>query len=189
MILKELMRRCRSYRRFNEKRTITKEELSELIKLAGLAPSARNAQPLRYMLSCDRVTNKAIFPLIAWAGYLKEWDGPEEGERPTGYIVVLKERDTSECSVLFDAGLAVESILLGAVEMGLGGCIIGAYPKAELKRVLSIPDSFDPLYIIALGEPSEKVVIEPVKNGDIKYWRDEESVHHVPKRDVSDLIL
>ena len=187
--IKELMRKCRSYRRFNEKRSLTKDELWDLIALARLSPSARNAQPLRYILSCDEMTNKAVFPLIAWAGYLKDWDGPEAGERPTGYIVVLKERDVSECSVLFDAGLAVQAILLGAVERGLGGCVIGAYSKEKLRKVLSIPEAYDPLYIIALGEPSEKVVIEPLKDGDVKYWRDEESVHHVPKRDLSDLVL
>ena len=189
MILNELMRKCRSYRRFNEQRAIMKDELIDLIGLARLAPSARNAQPLRYMLLCQPEVNAQIFPLIAWAGYLKDWDGPAPGERPTAYIVVLREAAASECNVLFDAGLAVQAILLGAVEKGLGGCIIGAYPKAKLKEILSISESYEPLYIIALGEPSEQVEIEPVVNGDIKYWRDEASVHHVPKRSVDNLIV
>ena len=189
MVLHDLMRKCRSYRRFNERRAIVKEELVDLIGLARLAPSARNAQPLRYILSYQTKTNAQIFPLIAWAGYLKDWDGPEPGERPTAYIVVVRETPASECNILFDAGLAVQAILLGAVEKGLGGCIIGAYPKAKLKEVLAIPESYEPLYIIALGEPAEQVEIEPLVNGDIKYWRDEASVHHVPKRSVSDLIV
>ena len=187
--LNNLMRRCRSYRRFNEQRAISREELTELIELARLAPSARNAQPLRYILSHSPETNERIFPLIAWAGYLKDWDGPTAGERPTGYIVVLRNEALSDGNTPFDAGLAVQSILLGAVEKGLGGCIIGAYSKPKLKEALSIAEGYEPLYIVALGEPSETIKIEPVKEGDIKYWRDENSIHHVPKRDISELIL
>lgn len=189
MTLSDWMQKCRSYRRFNETRIVMKEELTELIGLARLAPSARNAQPLRYVLSFQPETNEQIFPLIAWAGYLKDWNGPEPGERPAAYIVVVRNNSDSECNVLFDAGLAVQAILLGAIEKGLGGCIIGAYPKAKLKKALSIPESYEPLYIIALGEPAEQIKIEAVKEGDIKYWRDEASIHHVPKRDTGDLIL
>ena len=186
--LNDLARKCRSYRRFNEKRTISRDELTDLIALARLSPSARNGQPLRFILSTEKATNERIFPLIAWAGYLKDWDGPEAGERPTGYIVVLSSESLGG-HLLFDAGLAVQSILLGAVEKGLGGCIIGAYSKEKLKEAIAIPTGYEPLYIIALGEPTEEVVIEPLKDGDIKYWRDENSVHHVPKRDISELIL
>ena len=188
-ILHDLVRKCRSYRRFNENRVISRDELTDLVALARLSPSARNGQPLRFILSTEQATNECIFPLIAWAGYLKEWDGPESGERPTGYIVVVSNESASGGHLLFDAGLAVQSILLGAVEKGLGGCIIGAYSKEKLKKAIPIPAGYEPLYIIALGEPVEEVVIEPLKDGNIKYWRDENSVHHVPKRDISELIL
>ena len=187
--LHDLVQKCRSYRRFNEKRLIVREELTSLVALARLAPSARNGQPLRFILSCEQTMNERIFPLLAWAGYLKEWDGPEPGERPAAYIVVVSREQTLGGHLLFDAGLAVQSILLGAVEKGLGGCIIGAYSKEKLKDAIQIPAGYEPLYVIALGEPSEEVMIESLKDGDIKYWRDENSVHHVPKRDVSELIL
>ena len=60
MDLKNLVKNNRSYRRFDEKFTITRETLVELIGLARFAASGRNAQPLKYFLSNDRDLNEQI---------------------------------------------------------------------------------------------------------------------------------
>jgi nitroreductase len=188
MSIKDLVLNNRSYRRFNGDGKISRDELVELVELARTSASAANKQPLKFMISNEKEKNDMIFPKIAWAGYLPDWDGPVEKERPTGYIIILG--DTSISTNFFvDHGIAAQSILLGATEMGLGGCMIAAFNKDDLKKDLSIPDHLDPLLIIALGEPVESVVIEPIRNDDVKYYRDERGVHHVPKRQMEEILL
>lgn len=189
MTVKELVRQSRSYRRFFQDHPIEPATLRELVDLARLSPSARNAQPLKYMLSCEPQQNELIFPHLGWAGYLKEWPGPAEGERPAAYIIILGDIRLSQrfgC----DHGIAAQSILLGAAEKGLGGCIIGSIQKEQLRQAVSIPPHLEILLVIALGKPKETVVIEPVgPNGDIKYWRDAQARHHLPKRALAEIIV
>jgi nitroreductase len=188
-MLKDIVARNRSYRRFHQDQSLTIEELLDLVDLARLAPSAANRQPLKYILSNDAEKNRKIYPCLAWAAYLREWPGPDEGERPAAYIVMLADTSIS-AEVLWDHGICAQTILLGAVEKGYGGCIIGAVNKKKLCATLSIPDRYRVELVIALGKPKEAVVIEPVgPDGDIKYWRDEDRAHHVPKRSLKDLVL
>ena len=188
MNLKELILKNRSYRRFFQNHTIEKEDLVELVNLARLSPSGANNQPLKYMLSYTSEMNNDIFQHLFWAGYLKDWNGPEEGERPSGYIVMLCDKNISQNSGC-DHGIAAQSILLGATELGLGGCILGSIKREELKKSLNISDHFDIQLVIALGKPKEKVVIDSINDTvDIKYWRDGD-IHHVPKRSLEEIIV
>lgn len=189
-MLKDLVFKCRTYRRFYEDYKIDCETLKELVDLARLSSSAGNNQPLRYILSCDREKNAKIFPYVAWAKYLQDWPGPAEGERPSAYIVMLADKSVPALYYNWDAGIASEVIMLGAVEKGLGGCIMASVNKAELAKVLNVPEKYEIVFVLSLGKPKEEVVIDKIpKNGDIKYWRDEKQVHHVPKRELEDLIL
>jgi nitroreductase len=121
---------------------------------------------------------------------LKDWPGPVEGERPAAYIVVLADPRASQAYIGVDHGLAIQNILLGAVERGLGGCIIASVQRERLRQTLAIPEGYELLAVVALGAPKETVVVEPVgPDGDIKYWRDAAGVHHVPKRSLDELIL
>lgn len=188
-MLKDLIRKNRSYRRFYEDYPISKKTLKELIELARLSASAANKQPLKFIISYELEKNEMIFPHTSWAGYIKDWPGPTEGERPSAYIIILGDTEIKD-SFGCDHGIAAQSILLGATEKGLGGCMIGSIDKDNLRNVLNIPECYEILLIIALGKPKEKVVIDYVaENGDIKYWRDENDVHHVPKRTLEELIL
>ncbi len=189
-MLADLILKNRSYRRFYEDVPVDLATLRELVNLARLSASARNMQPLKYVLCCDRQTNAAIFSTLAWAGYLKDWGGPVEGERPAAYIVVLSDTTLGQAFVGVDQGLATQNILLGAVERGLGGCIIASVQRERLRQILAIPERYEILAVVALGVPKETVVIDPVgPDGDIKYWRDADGVHHVPKRSLDELIL
>ena len=188
-MIRDLILKNRSYRRFHQEVTIEEETLRELVDLARCSASAANRQPLKYILSCTPEKNAFISQNHAWAGYLTDWPGPSEGERPSAYIIVLGDTEISQ-SFGCDHGIAAQSILLGATEKGLGGCIIGSIRKDELRKAFEIPPRYELLLVIALGKPKEKVVIETVgPDGDIKYWRDAESVHHVPKRPLDDIIL
>lgn len=189
MEIRELVLKNRSYRRFHQEETIGEDILKQLVDLARLSGSGANMQPLKFMLSTDPQKNESIFPNLAWAGYLKDWDGPEEGERPSAYIIILGDRSLRE-SFGCDHGIAAQSILLGAAEKGLGGCMIGSIKKNPLRETLSIPGQYEILLVLALGKPKEEVVIEEMKeDGDIKYWRDEQGIHHVPKRSLEEIII
>jgi nitroreductase len=186
-MLKDLILRNRSYRRFSQD-SIDVDTLKELINLARLSPSASNMQPLKYIISNKSETNDLIFQCLAWAGFLKAWDGPAEDERPAAYIVILHDTKIRK-KINVDHGITAQSILLGAVEQGLGGCIIGSIDKKRLRKVLKIPSQYEILLVLALGKPKEAVVLEEMgKDGNIKYWRDEKDIHHVPKRKLDDII-
>lgn len=188
-MVRELIARNRSYRRFHEDISIDMATLKGLVDLARLSASAANLQPLKYILSCSHEKNALIFSHLAWAAYLKDWPGPAEGERPSAYIIVLGDKEVSQ-SFGCDHGIAAQSILLGATEVGFGGCIVGSVRRKQLCGVLEIPPRYDILIVIALGKPKETVKIDAVgPDGDIKYWRDKEGVHHVPKRSMDEIIV
>ena len=188
-MLKGLINKNRSYRRFDQEYSIKPKVLRELVEFARLSPSAANLQPLKYILSSDPKKNALIYPHLSWAGYLKDWSGPKEGEKPSAYIIVLGDTQISK-SFGCDHGIAAQSILLAAAEKSLGGCMIGTLNKEGLRKDLDIPLQYEILLIIALGKPKEKVVLERVgPKNDIKYWRDAQSVHHVPKRSLDEIIL
>ena len=188
-MLKDLILKNRSYRRFYQDFRIEEETLRGFVDLARLSPSAANLQPLKYILSLTEEKNSLIFPHLRWAGYLKDWQGPEEGERPSGYIVILGDRKITK-NFNCDHGIAAQSILLGATEKGLGGCIFGSIDRKGLASALSIGEEYEILLVIALGKPQEEVIVEKINSsGDVKYWRDEREVHHVPKRVLEEIIL
>ncbi|MFC2051100.1 nitroreductase family protein [Chloroflexota bacterium] len=188
-MLRDLVLKNRSYRRFHEEVSIELETLRELVDLARLSASAMNMQPLKYVLSCEPQKNSLIFSHLGWASYLKGWPGPGEGERPSAYIIVLGDTEISRAFGC-DHGIAAQSILLGATERGLGGCMIATVKRQELSRALDIAPGYEILLVIALGKPGETVVIEEVgSGGDTKYWRDSQGVHHVPKRALDDIII
>jgi nitroreductase len=188
-MLKELIKNNRSYRRFFQDEKIEIETLRELINFARLSPTGANKQALKFIVSNDSEKNRLIFNQLAWAGYLKDWPGPEEGERPSAYIIILGDKEISN-SFGCDHGIAAQSILLGAVERGYGGCMIGSIKREMLSQELHIPDRYEILLVLALGKPKETIVIEKIgEDGSIKYYRDKDNIHHVPKRDLDELII
>ncbi len=187
-MIKDLVLKNRSYRRFYQNEKLSKKDLRELVDLARLSPSGANLQPLKFIISNEEETNKIIFKNLAWAGYLKDWDGPVEGERPSAYIIILGEKNPVK-PYEYDVAIACQSMLLGAVEKGYGGCIFGSIKRIPLSKEINIPEDYKITLILALGKAKEEVCIDTVKNGDIKYWRDEKGVHHVPKRNLDDLII
>jgi nitroreductase len=188
MNMKDLVSRTRSYRRFDEGHIIDYKALENLVGLARLSASGANRQPLKFLIYNTREDCARVFPSLVWAGYLKDWDGPEPGERPTGYIIILGDKTIAE-EFAVDCGIAAQSMKLGATEVGLGGCMIASIKRELLRAELKIPDRFEILLILALGKPIEKVIIDHMVDDDVKYWRDKEKSHHVPKRPLSELII
>lgn len=189
MTFKDIVARNRSYRRFRENATISEGTLRELVEMARQSPSARNAQPLKYVLSCGSRMNARIYETLSWAGALKDWAGPEPGERPAAYVVILLDTGIS-ANVGHDAGIAAQSILLGAVERGLGGCMIASIRRSQLADTLSVPAGLEISLVIALGEPVETVVLEDApEGGPVTYYREPDGTHHVPKRRLEEIVI
>ncbi|MDC7224776.1 MAG: nitroreductase family protein [Spirochaetales bacterium] len=183
----KLMRETRSIRRFKEA-PVSRETLEKLVECARFSPSGANGQPLKFALINSPEECAEMFPLIKWAGALKDWDGPVRGERPSAYIVIFLDKEISP-SPGVDHGIAAQSMMLGARALGLGCCMIGAYHKAGLIKLLNPPENLSPLLILALGEPGETIHVEECPPGEsTTYYRDKKDEHHVPKRTCKELI-
>jgi nitroreductase len=188
-MFKDLVLKNRSHRRFQEDIPVERETLVQLIDLARHVASPHNLQPLKYMIFCDAEVNEKIFRTISWAMYLKDWPGPKPGERPPSYIIVLGDSEIS-ISCERDAAIAAQTIMLGATELGYSGCMLGSPKRDMLREFLKIPERYQIMLVLAIGKPGEKVVIDEVgADGSIKYWRDQDDVHHVPKRKLEDIVL
>lgn len=186
---KDLVKENRSCRRFDNAHKIDEKILRDLVDLAGNCASAANMQPLKYVICRDEDKNKEIFSCLGWAAYLKDWKGPVKEERPSAYIIIMGDHTISD-KFWCDHGITAQTMLLGARAMGLGGCMFGSINIKKLKASLDIADHLEPKLVVALGKPVEKIQIDELnENGDIKYWRDETGVHHVPKRKLSDIII
>jgi nitroreductase len=187
-MLAELVLKNRSYRRFNGKIKVPAKTVEKLIGLARLCPSGRNQQALKFMPITKPDDCDQLFPFLAWAGYLKEWDGPVKNEQPTAYIIILGDTLLG-AKFEIDLGICAQTILLGAIENNFGGCMIGSIRREEVRSLFQIPGHLEILLVIALGKPVERVVVEEVKDGNIRYWRDLEQTHHVPKRAMDEILI
>ena len=189
MDLRQMVLANRSYRRFDAAHRIDMAVLEELVALARCTPSAGNCQPLKYVLCTSPECAARIFDTLAWAAYLADWPGPEPSERPTAYLVVLRDTTIVSRGPEVDLGIAAQTILLGAAERGLGGCMVMNVRKDDLSRTLALPEHLAIVLVIALGRPVETVVLEDCPpGGSIRYYRDAGRTHHVPKRTVAELI-
>lgn len=189
--LRELLKSNRTFRRFDNSRPVGEDTLCKLIELTRYCSSGRNLQPLRYRLVSTPEECAAVYPALKWAGYLTDWDGPAESERPTAYLIQCIDTElTTNC--LCDDGLQLETITLGASSLGIHGCIIKAFNAVKIAETLEIPARYKPLYVLALGYPAETVELidtDGSTSADIRYYRDASGHHIVPKRPTEELLI
>lgn len=191
MKLRELVEKNRSYRGYDESYHFTKEQLLEYVDLTRFTAASINIQPLKYHITYDPAEAETVFALTKWARALPQMKLPHDGMHPTGFITICQDKNVSANVGRFskDVGIVAQTILLAAVEEGLGGCMIGNYDPEEVKRVMNFPDNLEPLLIVALGKPAEDIRIVPVPaDGNTNYYRDENDVHYVPKRSLEDIL-
>ena len=187
-MIKEIVKKNRTYRRFDNSVQITRKEILDWIDCARYCASAKNAQPMKYIVVTERNECAKLYPSLKWAGYLTEWDGPIPEERPTAYILQLLDTSIST-NPLCDDGLQLQAITMAAVEEGFGACIFKSFNNATLRTQFNLPEHLQIQYVVALGKPVEEVVIEPISGEDYKYWRTEDQKHHVPKRPLTEIVL
>lgn len=186
--IKHLANTTRSYRRFRQIYPVTPELMTQWVDNARVSASAGNKQPLRYRIVTDKEQCAQIFETLTWAAALPDWDGPESGQRPTGYIIMATDSETFKGELWrFDAGIAAQTIMLSSTEEGFGGCIMLSFKRGELKKILSMPEDLEPVLVLALGRPIEDIRLVDAAQDDTTYYRDEQQVHYVPKRKLEDI--
>ncbi|MGM0431511.1 MAG: nitroreductase family protein [Spirochaetota bacterium] len=185
-----IVHNARSIRRFDESSPIPAEKLYHLVDLARVTPSAANAQPLKYKLVSDPAVLGEVFSTLSWAAALPQWSGPAQGERPTGYIIILLDTAISK-KAGFDTGIAAATIQFGAAELGYGCCMLASCDRKALCSSLGIASRYEVQLVLALGTPAEQVVLETTEGaeGSVTYFRTADGVHHVPKRRLSDILV
>lgn len=190
-LIEHLSNTTRSYRRFRSIYPVTETLMTKWVDNARVTASAANLQPLRYHIVTDKEECAKVYDTLAWAGYLPDWEGPAEGERPTGYIIMAVDSEVaSPKAAQIDVGIAAQTIMLASTEEGFGGCMILSFKKKQLMEAVSFPESYEPVLVLALGRPIEDVrLVEVGEDGSIKYYRDENMVHYVPKRKLEDVLF
>lgn len=189
-MLKDLLRKSRSYRRFEQDAHIPEEALRDWVDNTRLCPSTSNSQALKFRIVSAPEECAKVYPALRWAGALKDWDGPEEGERPSAYIVILCDLSLGK-NKMWDDGITGQTILLSAAEQGFGGCMLASVDRPALAKALGIDtERYAIDLVLALGKPKEEIVLVPMPaDGSVNYYRDEKQVHYVPKRALEDLIV
>ena len=186
-MLLDLVKRARSYRRYDPTKPLSKDDLKAFVEAARLTPSAGNLQRLRYLAVTEKSEVLTLTKEVKWAGYLTDWDGPSDGEAPAAYLILLSPESTGVSQI--DVGIAAETILLAAAEKGVGGCMILNFPREALTERYKLAGKYKIELVISLGVPAEKVEIEEMKEGNVRYYRDQNDVHRVPKRALSEVFL
>lgn len=189
-MFKEILIKSRSYRRFFQNERIPYIDLKYLIECARYVPSTVNSQPLKFIIVYDEIDCEKVYNTLTWAGLLKDWSGPEVGERPSAYIIILGDLSIGK-NKFIDVGITAQTIMLAANDKGYGGCMFGSINKPKLISELKIDsEKYSVELVLALGKPKESVVIVDMdSSGSTAYYRDESSIHYVPKRSVEDLIV
>ena len=187
-MIDNLIKKTRSYRRFDATRAVSYDEFLRMVEAARSSGSSANRQRIRFALVNDRDGCDKMFQNVAFAGYLKDWSGPAENERPTAYLALMCKEETIDTSLAIDIGIAAQSMLLCATEMGLGGCMIRSFKKENVDKILG-KEGYNTALVIALGKPTERVYLTEALDGDIKYFRDENDDHAVPKLSLDELII
>lgn len=192
-MFKNTVAQCRSYRRFYQDERIAAEQLIDWIDTARITASSGNRQPLKYYATADPEQCAKIFDCCAWAAALPEWKGPQEGERPSAYIVIMHDtnRSLGEKFTCWDEGIAAQTIALAATDAGFGACILGSIKKKSLADELELDSQeLEVDLVIALGKSKEDVRIVGVpEDGSTHYWRDDKHIHYVPKRALEDVLI
>lgn len=182
MKIYQLILKRRTIRIFKNKK-IPRKILEKLVNAARLAPSARNLQPLEYLVVDDEKLCDRIFENVYFGGQVEKLRTKEN--RPVAYILVLVNKNIKPERFEHDVGLAIENIVLTAWEEGIGACIMGAIEREKISKIFNLPSHYYLDLVIALGYLAEKPVIEE-KYGH--YWRDEKGILHVPKRSLKEIL-
>jgi len=161
--------------------------LERLAGAARVAPSAANLQPLEFIVIDSPEVRAEILPCLKWAAYINPAGNPLPGHEPAGYVVILLNSGIREKMFEYDAGAAIENMIIAALGEGIGACWLLSIDRERIREILKVPESYRVDSVLALGYPDESPVVEELGES-CKYWKDENGILHVPKRKTADVI-
>ena len=191
-MLKDLIKKNRSYRNYDRSVPVTREMLLEMVDCARQTPASMSIQPLKYYLITDEDECKTVLTNIKYAASLPDYSFPYDGKEAPAYILICQDTDVNSNPERFlkDVGIVAQTVTLAATEMGLGCCMIGNYSNDKLKEKLGLDDKFIIQLVISLGGRGEDIRLIDAKEGDsVMYYRSEDDVHYAPKRMLTDVII
>lgn len=181
-----LLLKNRSTRGYKKSYVVSPNELERIVSVCTKIPSARNQQVLRFRLVTRDSGANQVLPLIKMGAALPDLHLPFPGTEPEAFIVICSTVDESPL-VDIDLGIATQSMLLKAAEMGLNGLIIGAFNRTKLQETLDLP--YPPLLVLAIGKGDEHIELIPIDEGENHSYYRKEGIHYVPKVRIADLII
>lgn len=183
--LRRLLAKNRSYRGYDPQFHVREDQLRSIIEVNTLTPSARNEQVLRFRPVLEDEAEK-VLPHIRLGAALPDLHLPLPGTEPRAFILICSTVDETRY-VSIDLGIAAQSMLLRATEMGLNGICIGAFDRRAIRKAFDLPR--DPILILAIGKGAERIELDPVGAGEsLDYYRCD-GVHHVPKLRLEELLI
>lgn len=190
MNLQNLLEWRRSYRKFDETRLISKNDIDEILNSIKFASCANNRQYLRFISVENKDKVLEIFDNTKWAASLPNNIGrPKEGERPVYFIAILSDEAKKLRFNGIDEGLVISNLTLTAAEKGIGSCIIGSVNDKKMREILNYDDNYSCEVVIAFGYPKVKSTIKKINlEEDQSYYLDEDGNYLVPKYKKDDIV-
>ena len=184
--LDQLLRANRSYRGYDPAYKVSKSVLEKLVAVNTLLPSAKNQQALRFKLVTEETGADIVLDNIKLGGMLPELHLPFAGTEPKAFIIICSTAPESKM-LHVDVGIAAQSMLLKAVELGYNGLIIGAYNAKKIEEAFALP--YPPVLILAIGEGNEKIELKEISADESHAYYRENGTHIVPKVKWEELII
>jgi len=157
----------------------------DIVDAARFAPSARNLQPLEYIVIDSSGPTEEMFRCMGFGGDT----GRLEGKEPAAYIVVLINKNVPSNWCKHDSGMAIQNMMLAAWSKGIASCVLARINRDAIRKLLGVPDCYEIDLVITLGYPAEESVTEDVgKEDDTAYSRDSKGVLHIPKKRLEDIM-
>ena len=183
----KLVNQTRCTRRFKPNIKIPKKDLEEIIDTARISSSAKNMQPLKYLIVTNEKQVNILSTTSKWATHLTAWN-QSKSEQPSAYIIMLNDSSIDGYSMI-DAGICLQTIMLAARSKGYASCALASIDKDICKIEFNLNDTLEPMLGIAIGVEDEIIHLVDVKNDDINYYRNKKDEHCVPKRALDDVLI
>lgn len=165
----ELIRKRRSVRFFQQNDVISDHSLSLILEAARHAPSARNLQPLEFIILKDEKQKEKIAKAC-------RQDQPKL--TPLSLLVVgnleiagkvgeISSHDTTtrekgeKMFIYMDAAAAIQNMLLAATSLGIDSLWISSFDETEITKAAKIPKSHIPLAVISFGHRARQPFAPP----------------------------
>lgn len=185
--LDSLLKKNRSYRGYDNSWKVPVSVLEKMVEVTQWVPTGKNQQAFRFKFVTEESEVRTVTENVKMGALLPELHLPMPGTEPPAYIIVCTT--VPECKrVQVDAGIAVQSMLLKAVEMGYNGLIIAAFNAKKLTEAFALP--YPPVLVLAVGKGAEKIEMTEISADEShNYYRDENGTHFVPKVRWQELVI